>query len=493
MIEKLAHYLYGTGYFRYLLTAVSGILLVISFPPLAYGLFGWIALVPLLIAVFSAPNIRKATDCGAVTGLVFYTVSLSFFLDIFGIFGIAIANILSIYIALFAASCWFAADNLGLGRSFVFVPIFWTAIEFFRSELYYLKFAWLGLGYSMAPMNILIQVCDIAGVYGLTFIIVTVNALLAWAALEGIRRRVFVWRHIILGGLIIVLLILYGSTKEPYIPKYRDAKRADGIPVVVVQEMVGNLDTYIKMTYSALGGPGPSKKETLVVWPEVAVDEILSTPNKLRLIEALVKDKNIYLVTGDVEPTEDVVRFHNLALIFSPEGELVGKYAKRVPVQFVETIVIPGKRSGVFDTKLGTIGLLICYEIGFSNLSRPLVRRGAQLIVAPTLELGGWGGLSHRHHASMVPFRAVETRKPVIRSAALGISMVVHPSGKVQAQLDHLASGIIKTEVYKSDAVTFYVKYGYLFPRLNLLIYMLCIVLAAGIIVINRFRRPFGS
>lgn len=504
--HSLAYLIYKTRWFRFVLAGFSGVLLLLSFPPFAFGIFGWLALVPLFIAIFSSPSWKVAGLSGLITGLVFYTVSLSFFWEIFGVFGLILSNVLSIYIVIFAISVWLLVNRIGLGNSFFFVPVFWVGIELFRSELYFLRFPWLGIGYSQAPYNVLIQVCDIAGVYGLSFAVLSVNALIAWFLLERIRRRRWTWGCWIAVIIIFATLLVYGYYSNEYIPKYlqeealRDVPVSEAdqpaveksdtaktrIPVVVVQDMVGSVDNYVMTTYGSVSG----KRDSIAVWPEAADSAILSTSAKRQLIEALVRDKKLYLITGTFEPTENKIRFRNLAVLFSPQGDIIGEYAKQIPVQLVETIVVPGKRSGIFDTPLGKIGVLICYEGGFSNLALRLARKDVDFIVIPTLELGGWGGLSHNHHASMIPFRAVEVRRPVIRSAALGISMIVHSSGKIESQINHLASGVIKgeIEIIKNNQQTFYVRYGYLFPRLCLLIYSIYFCIAIIVIFIRKIR-----
>jgi apolipoprotein N-acyltransferase len=479
--HSLAHYIYKTAWFRLFLAFLSGVLLLLSFPPFAFGLLGWVALVPLLLAIFSAPSWKTAAIAGLITGIVFYSVSLSFFIDTFGVFGWVVLNLMSVYLVVFAVAIWFLADRIGLGKAFLFIPIFWTGIEYFRSEGYYLRFSWLSLGYSQSPYNIIIQACDIFGVYGLTFLIVTVNALVAWFMLEQVRRRRQPWSIWFIIAVIFAWLLIYGKYRNEYIPKYLVKDASPAIPVVVVQDMVGSADNFIRMTNDSVGG----KKESIAVWPEVADKNLLTNSNKRALVEALVRDKKLYLITGTWEETEDKIRFQNLAVIFSPQGDVLDQYAKQIPVQLVETLVVPGTRSGIFDTPIGRMGILICYEAGFTNLELRLARKDVDFIVMPTAEFGGWGGLSHRHHASIIPFRAIETRRPILRSAALGVSMIVHPSGKVESQIDHFATGVIKGEIRKGSGKTIFVQYGYLLPRFCLMIFTLYLI---GGIVIFLYR-----
>lgn len=438
---------------------------MISFPPLSYGLVGWAALIPLLIAIYTSPTQRTAGLCGIIAGVVFYSVSLSFLIGVFDYVGFIFANLLSVYIAVFSVSVWLSASKIGLRRSFILIPFFWTGIEFFRSESYQLKFSWLSLGYSQSPYLPLIQVCDIIGVYGLTFLIVTVNALLAWFLLKYIRTLKWRWEHPIMAFLILVVILIYGITREPYQPKH-----SGDIPCVVIQQGTGfdSLDVYIKSTSQVVNG----SQETLVAWPEALLNDILDDPVKRGKIEDFIREKKIYLVFGTIERTEEQVRVRNYAALMGPDGRLIGKYAKRVPVPFLETVVIPGDQWGAFDTGLGRIGIFICYESGFTKISRWLVlSKGVEIFVVPTLEVAGWGGLSHKIHAAILPFRAIETRRSIVRPTTLGISQIIHPSGKIEGELGYLASGAIRSQVPLGSNLTWYVRYGYYFPKFCLWIY----------------------
>lgn len=481
--SKFLNLLYKTKWFRLVLSFISGLLLFISFPPLSYGLFCWIALIPLIVAIFSSPSWKAAGICGLVTGIVFYSASLSFMFDVFGLIGLMLANSFSIYIALFAVSSWICARKIGLRKTFWLIPVFWAGIEYFRSEVYILKFPWLALGYSQSPNLSLIQVCDIIGVYGLSFLIVLTNELVAWCIIKRLRENIWTFLQPIIAIGVIIIILIYGLFRYQYTPKYKRTDSTPTIPVAVVQKWNGSLENYIRATRESVN----SRRETIVVWPESAVKEALSDLSNRNLIEALAKDNNLYLIFGTYEPTEDIVRFHNLVAIFSPDGTLMGKYAKRITVPFIETVVKPGDKWGIFDTSLGKIGILICYEAGFSNLATMLVRRkGIEILVVPTLEVGEWGGLSHKHHASMMPIRAVEIRRPILRSSVLGISMIVHPSGKIEGQLNYLASGVLRSEILKSTEMTLYVKYGYIIPRLCLYIYALLVALVIILFLINQ-------
>ncbi|MEK7447985.1 MAG: nitrilase-related carbon-nitrogen hydrolase [Planctomycetota bacterium] len=469
---RLAHLLYRTNWFRFILAGLSALGLILSFQPFNYGILAWLALVPLLVAILSAPNLKTVIGLGAVTGVIFYSLALHFFWPIFSVtVGLLLANILSFYLILFGASIWLIAKSFGLKRALILTPIFWTGLEYFRSECYFLKFSWLSLGYSQHNHLALIQICDTVGVYGLSGIIITVNALLTWFMMEKLRRQRFnLWSP--LSALIIFgFLLFYGLTKLNYVESIPLKRDKHQVEVAVFQEEMGfdALERCIEKTNQTLRGEAP----LVVIWPEVAIKNALSNSETRVRLETLAKNQKIYLIVGSEEEPERHT-YQNLVIIFTPDGRMLGHYAKRFLVQFIETAFIkPGTQTGIFETDFGNIGILTCYEVGYTTLARETVQAGAKFLVVPTNEAKNWGRLEHELHASMVPYRAVETRRPLARSASVGISMVVDPYGRIQSSLDFLNSGVLRTSVTPRRYLTIYVRYGYLLPPLCLIIYIL--------------------
>ena len=466
---RLAQLLYRTSWFRFFLAILSAVLLILSFPPFNYGILAWVALVPLLVATLSTPSLKLATGLGAITGVIFYSISLHFFWPVFGLMGLLLGNIMTVFLALFTASLWIMADRFALKKTLIITPIFWTALEYFRAECYFLKFSWLSLGYSQHNHLTLIQICDVFGVYGLSFIIVITNALLAWFVLEKLRRKKLTLWSPIVALVIFSVVLLYGLVKLSYVGLMEKTSR-NQIDVAVFQEELTTdaLDHYIEKTNQITRG----KKPLMAVWPEVCVKNALSNPQNRARLEKLTREKNIYLVLGSEEEPERHV-YQNLVLMFGPKGKLPGEYHKRVPVQFVETAFIrAGKEVGVFQSDFGPVGIMTCYEAGYSNLGRDTVKAGAKILVIPTNEVRNWGRIEHELHASIVPYRAVETRRPIARSASVGVSMVVDPYGRIQSKLDFLQTGVIRTTITPRRYQTIYVRYGYLLPIFCLIFYL---------------------
>jgi predicted amidohydrolase len=90
----------------------------------------------------------------------------------------------------------------------------------------------------------------------------------------------------------------------------------------------------------------------------------------------------VHAITGLIEREGDTL--YNSAILVGPEG-LIGSYRKtHLPFLGVDRFVTPGDELKVFDTALGRIGLIICYDLRFPEVTRTLALQGADLVALPT-------------------------------------------------------------------------------------------------------------
>ena len=91
---------------------------------------------------------------------------------------------------------------------------------------------------------------------------------------------------------------------------------------------------------------------------------------------------DVYAVCGLLERDGDII--HNAAVLVGPEG-LIGSYRKtHLPFLGVDRFVVPGEELPVFETPLGRIGLEICYDLRFPEVTRTLALKGADIVAHPT-------------------------------------------------------------------------------------------------------------
>ena len=117
----------------------------LAYTPAKSGLLS-LAIVGYVIGLVQLARLRTTRQCfyiGLVTGFACFAPQLSFFWGIFSGAAIALWLVLALWIALFVVLTHLAIVTLGLKRAAFLTPFFWTGLEYFRSELYYLKFSWL--------------------------------------------------------------------------------------------------------------------------------------------------------------------------------------------------------------------------------------------------------------------------------------------------------------------------------------------------------------
>jgi apolipoprotein N-acyltransferase len=167
-----------------------------------------------------------------------------------------------------------------------------------------------------------------------------------------------------------------------------------------------------------------------------------------------------------------------------PFGEYV-PLAKLLP--FVQKLVVgvgdfsPGDSLAALDIGKGKVGVIVCFEVIFPDLSRSYVREGAQLLVNITND--GWYGRSSApyQHLSMAVFRAVENGVPLVRAANTGISAIIDKKGKISLATPLFKEDYLVGEVILGKGGTVYTRIGDVFA-------LVCLGIAMTIAVLG-FRK----
>jgi apolipoprotein N-acyltransferase len=231
------------------------------------------------------------------------------------------------------------------------------------------------------------------------------------------------------------------------------------------------------------------------VWPETAVPLFFQDKSRLteRLFE-LAKEGNTHLLFGSpaYKRENSNILYYNSAWHLSPAGELLGQYSKHHLVPFGEYVpfqeylpfvhrLVPSagdfsKGESIDPLLFDNIssGVLICYEIIFPDIARHQVKNGATILINITND--AWFGYSSApyQHLFISVFRAIENRRPLIRSANTGISAIVDPAGRVMACGDIFTEEVITGRISTGfNNMTFYSRYGDIFA---LVISFVCII-----------------
>lgn len=426
----------------------SGLLVVLIFPGPDLGWLAWIVLVPLLVAIDDlTPD--AAFRLGYLAGLVASGGVLWWMRDFSLPAWILVCAMMAAFVGAFAAGVRLV---VGTRREALLwaAPLTWVAIEVVRS-VGPIGFPWGLLGLSQYQTPRVLALASIAGVFGISGLIVLVNAVIA-AAVAG--RRVGIATA---AGALAALTALVMANVRP-------APGGPAQPIVAaVQPNVSPLARSETSSASVLiAGLLRQTVEArdagaeIIVFPETAVPADLGSATALRAAIARSAGGAI-VVAGAFLPGPQ-----NGVLVLDPQGAVAGRYAKRRLVPFGEAGVRPGREAVTVTTPAGVIGLVICYESAFPFMTRSLAAGGADLIALLTND--GWFGPSAgpAQHAAHSVLRAVETGRSVVRAANTGTSMLIRSDGRIIGSLPQATAGVLVASLPVGGPPTPYVRWGWL-------------------------------
>lgn len=474
--------------------AGSGVLVALSLPAYCHHWLAWIALVPLFYGLRRAP-----VPVGALLGLVFGAVlGAASFLWVMVIpdlkaqhFALMIA-VFSAYYAAFGALYAFAKRRLH-GWLILVAPALWVAAEYARGNFFFLAYPWNFIAHSQHENLALIQIADITGAYGVSFVLAMVNQFIA----ELIdRARALRWRADALAAAsVVAATFIYGwhalSAQPPRGPSLRVAVVQANVTTrngMSVPEQMRHLGAYEELTRVAA-----AEKPELIVWPSSS----LPGPISYWMIGLMVSDiaghAGAPLLVGGAggdkfAPARDGKRpYSNSEFLVSAAGRLEGQYNKvrltpfneEVPLQGslhwpswitrVESGFVRGDSYTVFHVGEARFGTPICWENAFPDLFRRFVAGGANLMVSVTNEAVFGASSGPYQTLAMSAFRAVENRVAIVRAATTGVSAYIDAKGRIVERVadaagqDLYVRGVLVRDVPLAQETTFYTRYGDLF------------------------------
>ena len=493
LVQRMRGGVGGEATTRYLLAVVSGAMLALSFPKPGISPLAWFAFVPLFVAAAGVPG-RMVFKLGFTAGFTAYA-GILYWLNIvmvtYGKLHWSVSGALYLtfaaYLALYPGGVLCLtrrAEERGIPALCSF-PLFWVAGELVRSYLL-TGFPWALLGYSQYRTLPLIQISDLTGVYGVSFLIALANVVFYQIWL-WLRQKDAPYPVRGLAALLVLLAatLAYGFRELNRVEEGRSQR------VLLVQ---GNIPQDVKWdpafqestvaTYERLTRKGCQSGDTLVVWPESALPFFFQgEPAYAARVRALAVELKSCLVTGSpaAEREGELVRYLNSAFLISPTGAVLGRsdklhlvpFGEYVPLAalfpFVNKLVAgigdfsPGKGARPLETTGGKIGVLICFEGIFPEVARAYVQKGAGMLVSITND--AWFGQSSApyQHLSMTVFRAVENRVPLVRAANTGISSVIDSKGHIRGMTALFEEAALSGEVRWGEGRSFYSRHGDLF------------------------------
>lgn len=504
---------------------VSGLLLTLSFPDVRLYWLGFIALTPLMVSLGSLTP-RQGFAAGFIAGVVHFVTLIYWIVPTLCTFGglhpvlaVSALILLCLYLSLYPALFAFGLKMPGPPRALIplAAACLWTGLEWVRTYLL-TGFPWGVLGYSQAGNHWMIQMADITGVYGVSFVLVlcSATAAMAWQRITTRRhngRLVSTAPVCISAGYTLVILAVtwgYGAYRVPQM-ETRMAQAPDTRLAViqgnVAQDMKWDMafrnNTIEK--YGSLSLDAARFQPDLIIWPETALpfyyghDTALSS----QVDQYVRKARTRFLIgTPAVDTSRDPVRYYNRVMMLDHLALPRGTYDKThlvpfgeyVPFQdllfFIEKLTAEAGNFSRGDPafipltfKDHRTGVLICFEILFPDISRQFVRNGADLLTTVTND--AWFGRTSAaaQHFDIAVLRAVENRRSVARAANTGISGFIDPAGRVFDATGLFSDAVIVRSMPALTFITFYSRHGDLFT------YICVIALGMGFVV--KIRQHF--
>jgi len=422
------------------LSALSGLMILLAFPPYGIWPLAWFGVIPVLLAQYRLLPVKWSS----LAQVVFAAVWLGPFLArLFGSGYGPFFQYLGIWIAIL--NFFMAKDrrfhDLTKYRWFMFHgAINWVGFEMIRATFIPIIATSAFIGYTQATQPWLIQPVSIFSVYGLNLVIILVNYVLAqgamawldrkWTANDvvpveaGSTRRWLVGTGVALVAWIGLSLVILNSM--PSMPEVRVASVRPNFPLPAFQDTVNTSQVRFD-AFAEQAREAAAQGAQVIYSPEMMFnfDPQVEYTEQFR---ALAQETGAYLfITYSVGIEGQPWR--NESIMLSPEGEFSQVYGKNHTWLIGEPDTPSAGVFPVYDTPLGRLAGMICHDANYTDIARKLTTNGAQIIAAPYREFGGFGEQAWTNAL----FRAVENRTAVVISGVATVSGIMNPDGTIVA------------------------------------------------------------
>jgi apolipoprotein N-acyltransferase len=473
----------------------AGLVTSLAFPPVGAWPIAFIGVAPLLLLVRER-TVPRAMLLGLCFGFGLFGATL-YWIFLFGALAwTGLVGLSAASIAVFAAIATLIERRGGVVWTAVSLAAAWTAIDWLRGMWPLGGFTWASLGTSQVDDRALVRLASVTGVWGVTFVVVFVNAALAaWVARRGRGAvRIGLAAAALAAILAPALIPLPAATGDPVtiaVVQVDVRVPADTSPVQEDLTVARrNLEEFRTLR-------GQTPPPDLAVWGEGSLDPgALADPATVADVQAAIRAVGVPTTVGAVVNDPDGTQ-RTSVLAFDASGQLVDRYDKvhlvpfgeyvpwrrylswvsaikqipvdRTPGSSIHTIAQPG---------LPSYGTPICFENAFPSIERTMAREGATFFVVPVNNASYRFTAAAAQHLEMSRMRAVETGRWVVDAAVSGISAFIDTDGQVVSSTDLFVPGILRGQVHPSTAWTLYVRYGDWLPVLCLVIVGMTFVFA---------------
>ncbi len=466
----------ATNRWRIPIAAASGLALALAFPSTDIGLLALVALVPLCW-LWHDTGPGGGALLGFVAGLVFFGIHLSW-TWYFG--AVAIVPLVALQ-----ASFWAAAGAVigGLGRRGIRSPFViaavWVVLEAARTRWPLGGLAWGQTGVALHDFEAARALASFGGVPLVSFTVVAVNGLVA-EVLRSIRSPGRT-RTVAVVGVVVVLGLTATASAFRFVPRPNGTFRFallqgnDKNRYLTAEEIGAN---YLTRSHLRLAATLRGRYD-LVIFPESALGTDPERDPGLRAeLIRIARVHRSWIMANVVDEVTEPGRAFNANRLYSPDGRLVGTYAKRHLVPFGEFVPwrgslsfigalqqIPhdftaGHRLGIENVAGHRIGSVICFESAFGPLMRENVKAGAEIIAVTTNNRSYQRSANSEQHVALSQMSAAAVGRPVLHAAISGITAVIDANGMIHQRSELFRNAVVDGSVTPTTGETPYVRFG---------------------------------
>jgi apolipoprotein N-acyltransferase len=348
-----------------------------------------------------------------------------------------------------------------------------------------LAFSGGSLGYAIWDHTGLIQIASVFGYLGLTFLIVFVNSFLAFD-----RSKYWFYKLPIVLSVVFVLNFSF----ERFLPIENVLK--DQVKVTTVQTndsqeikySINSWKSYVN--FSDRLRQAEKTNSDIVIFSESTFMEDITKNEVYDAFKINVKDVGKNVILGF--PKNEDGEFYNSAWYFDENANLVDSYDKIKLTPFAEFLPYEfifdnfasfkllrfykrGEDPGVFEVNGDNLGVQICFETYFSDISNSQVKNGAQALISITND--GWFGTKTAltQHFTQGIFRAVENRRDFVQVSNTGLTGHIDKFGRIVKVIEPFQEEVTTFEINKNNNKTIYF---YIKDILKLLILIAALIFA---------------
>lgn len=515
---------------RFLWLMIAGALLTgltVIFPQI--GVIQWIAMIPIFIGLYRfcdslVASTKRAYAYGFVTVFAYNLVIYHWFLCMYPMDFVGLTNEESVFVVILGWLGLSLLQALPGGLMFLFyhwlnqkgtfevcpflrpfvLPTLWVILEWIST-----------IGWTGVPLGRLclgqvkclpfLQSASLFGSYFVSFSILLINALLAYAVFVRAKRLLC----LALSAAILTGSFAYGFARMAIQRKNVYDKT---VSVAVIQ---GNLSVYeswddnsyrlMKEVHAELTKQAVKNGAELVIWPETTFPYNLSELDDLQFfISNLARNCSVPIILGALDEDKDGNQY-NVLYYVEENGKIREEtYRKRRLVPFGEyvpmgnlfSILLPpladmmalgagltaGEEATCFDTEWGSAGALICYDSIYENLTRDSVLSGAEWMIVASND--GWfrNSAAVDLHQAQAQLRAIENGRYIASAVNTGISSVITSEGEIISWLEKDIDGYAIARIAARDQKMPYTVIG------NAFVYC-CMLFAAGLWIFGLYLR----